>query len=328
MSSPEDQNTYVPRVCCVVITFNRDDFVSECIASLLREDGTDVAIEITVINNAATDTTAEVLSKVDDPRVSIRTNDENMPLTLVWNDALRIGHASGADYFLLLNDDIEMKPGAIAELVGVCQAEPTAIVTPLQINYRQPDELDGPMRSLLQATPKLIDDMLLRGAPQRYYRQRTLIGAALLGRLETFRAVGDFDPIFSFYGLDDDYANRARDMGIPRLVATQAHMLHLHGKTTDTRQASKKAWQARWSTQYQARAVFRIKDPEGALRTNFIKVITRVAWDVPRFLFKRFPGGSLCAVRTFVFLAGRYGQMSDRRDYEEAQRAAYKTSRP
>lgn len=313
----EDAPSNPPRVCCVVVTYNRDDFVAECVSSLLREDGPDVQIEVTVINNGATDDTAVVLDKIDDDRVTIVSNAQNTRLTLVWNAALEIGHASGADYFLLLNDDIEMQLGAIAEMVAVCEAESMALVTPLQINYRQPDEIDGAMRDLLQATPDLLDDVILKGAPKRYYHQRTLIGAALLGRLETYAAIGDFDPIFAFYGPDDDYANRARDMGLPRLVAMEARMRHLHGKTTSTSKVSKKDWLRRWTTQYQARAIFAIKEPKTSFQMNFLRVSGRVAMDVILFLFKRFPGGSVCAAKSFVFLLRHYGQMSKRYAFEK-----------
>ncbi len=309
---------------CAVVTYNRDDFVAECVASLLREDGSGVAIEVTVINNGATDDTARVLDQIDDPRVTVRTNERNMPLTLVWNAALEVGHASGADYFMILNDDIEMQPGAIAEMVAVCQAEPMSLVTPLQINYRKPEELDGAMRENLQATPELMDDVLLNGAPKRYYHQRTLIGAALLATLETYRTIGDFDPIFTFYGVDDDYSNRARDMGIPRLVAMNARMLHLHGKTTSAPKVSRKDWLRRWATQYQGRAVFEMKDTSRSFRASYIRVMGRIAFDVVRFLFKRFPGGSVTAARTFVFFLKRYGQMARRQAHETELLRAYR----
>jgi GT2 family glycosyltransferase len=154
----------IPRVACIVITYNREDFVPVCVASLLREHGEAVQIEVTVINNGATDGTAEVLANIDDPRVTIRTNAVNTPIVQVLNDSLKIGHGSGADYILLLNDDIEMQPGAIVEMVEVCREVPHSIVTPLQINYRKPDEIDAFMLDRLRTT----DAPVARRHPARH----------------------------------------------------------------------------------------------------------------------------------------------------------------
>ena len=326
MLSAEQEPPHRPRVACVVVTYNRDDFITTCIASLLRDDGDALGIDVTVINNGATDNTAQVLGEIDDPRVTIRTNARNTALTLVLNEGLEAALASGADYILLLNDDIEMQPGAIGELMGVCQAEGASIVTPLQINYRKPDEIDGAMRKLLGDTPEILDDLLLKGSAKRYYHQRTLIGAALFASAETYRAIGDFDPAFLFYGLDDDYANRAMDMGIPRLAAMRAHMLHMHGKANAAPNVSKKDWLWRWSAQYRARAIFGIKSRERSFNANYIRVLARTAYDVFGFLLKRFPGGSMTAARTLVLLASQYKTLAARNAFEAERLAAYRNS--
>ena len=318
--------TLPPRVACLIVTYNRADFVVECINSLLREDGEHQSIEITVTNNGALDETAEVLEAIDDPRVTVRTKETNQILNSVLNECLEIGHASGADYLLLLNDDIEMKPGAVTEMVSVCNEHPMSIVNPLQINYRRPDEIDSGQLKLLQNTPGLLDDALLQGAPQRSYPQRTMIGAAMLAKAETFKAVGDFDPIFPFYGLDDDYSNRSWDMGVPLRIAMRAHMLHMHGKTTAeaAQKQSKEDWLRRWSSHYRARAIFRIKDPKNPLLPTYIKVVSKVFFDIPLFLAKTFPGGVKVAARTFVFLVSHYGQIARRREIENRRAEEFK----
>ncbi len=326
MSPIEPKPSSRTRIACIVITYNRDDFVSNCVASLLQDDGDHLGVEVTVINNGATDNTAEVLAGISDPRVTIHTNEKNTRLALVWNHALEIGFASGADHILLLNDDIEMQPGAISEMVAVCQEVSGSIVTPVQINHRRPDELDSGMRDLLSATPGLLDDLILRGAPKRFYEQRTIIGAAILAEPDTFRAIGDFDKIFAFYGLDDDYANRARDLGHTLLAAMQARMLHQHGKTEASPTISKADWLRRWSTHYQARAIFEIKSPEKPFRKSYAKVSMRVALDIILFLFKKFPGGSKCAMQTLGFLITHYRQLADRRAVEDERLAAYRST--
>lgn len=308
-------------VACIVVTYNRDDFIARCVTSLLAARGPGLDVRVTVIDNGSPDKTAEVLAGFSPTEVEVVTKTVNTPLSLVLNEGLAIGHASGADYLLVLNDDIEMREGAIAELVAVCREVPGSIVTPMQINYRQPDMLDPSMLERLQATPDLINDAVYRRDIKRYYAQRSLIGAALLARRETFARVGDFDPIFSFYGVDDDYCNRARDLGVPLLVATGAEMLHMHGRTSDTRTADKSAWLKRWTTMYRARMIFVLKTPGRSLSMAYLTVTGRALRDAVKFGLQRFPRGSVVALRTLAELVGAYGRIRDRRN-EEARLAA------
>jgi N-acetylglucosaminyl-diphospho-decaprenol L-rhamnosyltransferase len=312
------------KLTCVVITYNRDDFITTCVDSLLRSETDALAVEVTVLNNGATDGTADILQAIDDPRLHVRTNRVNMPLVSALNDCLEVGHAAGADYVLLLNDDIEMRPGAIAEMIEVCDEVPDAIVTPLQVNYRKPDEIDGGMLDLLRKTDPLLNDVILGGPMKRYYTQRTLIGAALLARPDTFAAVGDFDPLFTFYGVDDDYCNRAQAMGIPLLVAIRAHMLHMHGKTSANMKASRKDWMRRWTTQYRARMIFILKSRDRALAANYGRAVLRMLGDMVSLPFKRFPGGSVGAARTLFELVKAFPRVRARRDHEDRLIAAYR----
>lgn len=305
-------------VACIVITYNRDDFIEACVNSLLNERSAELDVRVVVINNGSPDKTAEVLARYSADDVTVITNETNQPLCTALNMSLDIGHASDADYFLLLNDDIEMRPGAIAEMVDVCREVPGAIVSPLQINYRNPDELDSAMLERLQTSTELVTDASMGREIKRYYTQKSLIGSALLAHRETYAAIGNFDPAFSFYGLDDDYCNRARDMGIPRLVAMRARMLHMHGRTSDTRAASKEAWLRRWTTMYRARVIFTLKSTEHSLLRNYLRAASGMLGDIVRFMFKRFPKGTQIAGRTLIDVLRDYPRFKERRALEQA----------
>ena len=310
-------------VACIVITYNRDDFIEACVTSLLAERSSELDIDVTVINNGAPDNTAEVLNRFAPEDVTVVTNEKNMPLSTVLNASLDIGHASDADFFLLLNDDIEMRPGAIAEMVAVCGEVPGAIVSPMQINYRQPDQVDTTMLERLQASDELVSDAAFGRETKRYYNQKSLIGAALLAPRETYAAIGDFDPAFSFYGLDDDYCNRAREMGIPLLVAMRAQMLHMHGRVSDTVTTSNEAWLRRWTTMYRARVLYKLKSPDHSLVRNYAQAVGGMLLDLVRFPLNRFPKGALIAGRTLVDVLASYPAVKARRKEEAAFLADY-----
>lgn len=308
----------VKSVACIVITYNRDDFIEACVSSLLAERSNSLDVRVIVINNGALDDTAKVLDRYNANEVTVVTNETNQSLCSALNMSLDIGYGSDADYFCLLNDDIEMRPGALSEMVNVCGDVPNAIVSPLQIDYRKPDSLDSTMMQRLQDSDDLVTDAAMGREIKRYYEQRTLIGSALLARRETYAAIGNFDPTFSFYGLDDDYCNRARDMGIPLLVAMKAQMLHMHGRTSDTPETAKEAWLRRWTTMYRARVLFTLKSTDHSLLGNYMRAAGLMMSDIVRFMLQRFPKGTQIAGRTFIDVLRDYPRIKERRALEQA----------
>lgn len=314
-------------VACIVVTYNRDDFIEACLDSLLSERSETLDVRVFVINNGSPDNTGEVLARYSTDDVTTITNDVNESLCTALNMSLDIGQESDAEYFLLLNDDIKMRAGAIAEMVDVCREKTGAIVSPLQINYRKPDELDATMLERLQANTQLVTDASMGTSIKRYYSQKSLIGSALLASRETYAAIGDFDPAFSFYGLDDDYCNRARSMGIPLVVAMRAQMLHMHGRVSDTAKTSKEAWLRRWTTMYRANVIYTLKSPEHSLAHNYFRATGKILVDLVRFPLDRFPKGALIAAQTLFEVLRTYPAFKARRAEEAALLANYKAQR-
>lgn len=321
MSAPKAMNT---RLACVVITYNRDDFIETCIASLLEARSDTLDVSVTVINNGSPDNTAEVLARYAPEDVTTITNETNIPLTLSLNKGLAHAHGTDADYFILLNDDIEMKPGALAEMVAVCAEVEGSIVTPLQIDYRNPDRLDGGMMQKVAATPELLNDAVYRGEIKRYYSQHGMIGAAILAARETFAKVGDFDPLFPFYGNDDDYFNRARRLGVPLLLASKAHMLHMHGRVTAYKSKSqdRAEFLRRWRMNYRGQQLHKLKSPDRSLAGNYIRVAWRTAQNLPKFTRLHGLSGAGVALGTLFELLGSYGPVREARAAEAARHAA------
>lgn len=79
-------------------------------------------LEILVSDDASTDGTRELLSQIDDPRV--RYSRIEQPAGIAGNFQNALDNAQG-DLFLILNDDDELEPEAIAELAH-CFREPPA----------------------------------------------------------------------------------------------------------------------------------------------------------------------------------------------------------
>ncbi|MEO1196674.1 MAG: glycosyltransferase family 2 protein [Pseudomonadota bacterium] len=310
-----------PSVACVVITYNRDDFIQTCITSLLASRSDTLDVSVTVINNGSPDNTAEVLATYPPQDVTAVTNAQNMSLSQALNDGIDLGLATGADYMILLNDDTEMRPGALEEMVAVCAEVGGSIVTPLQINYREPDALDHIMLKHVQNTPDLVTDAVYHRAVKRYYPQDGMIGAAVLAACDTFKKVGYFDLMFPFYGSDDDYFVRAKRLGVPLILATQAHMLHMHGRlaTTAAKSTNRGEWQKRWKTNFRGQQLIKLKQPEKSLPANYIRVLGRSVQSLPKHIGQHGLGVVGPMVTTLAELLGAYGKIRDRREEESSR---------
>lgn len=312
-------------VACVVITYNRDDFIETCIASLLASRSETLDVSVTVINNGSPDKTAEVLAAYSPKDVTTVTNEKNMSLSQALNDGIDLGFDTGADYIILLNDDTEMRPGALAEMVAVCAEVAGSIVTPLQIDYRQPDALDHTMLLHVKGTSDLLTDAVYHRKVKRYYRQNGMIGAAVLAARATFKKVGYFDLLFPFYGSDDDYFVRAKRLGVPLILATEAHMLHMHGRlaATDAKAQNRGEWKTRWRSNFRGKQLMKLKRPERSFAANYIRVLGRSVAMLPKQVRENGIGVLGPMVGTLVELLATYKKIEGRRIEEQSRIKAH-----
>jgi len=314
-------------IACTVVTYNRDDFIETCIASLLAAHSDTLDVTVIVINNGSPDGTTEVLKRYAPEDVTVITNTQNVSLSRALNQGIDAGFAAGTDYIALLNDDIEMRPGALAELVAVAAEVEGAVVTPLQINYRKPDELDGLMMKKVQGTPELINDAVYRGEIKRYYAQpHGMIGAAQVAARETYETIGYFDPLFRFYGADNDYFTRATRLGRPLILATRAHMLHMHGRVSTTKALDRADWLRRWKSEFRGRQLMKLKFSDRSLPHTYLRLFARGFLDLPKHARRFGRAGAMATLSALFGLLGEYTTIRDRRSEERDRMAMVRGS--
>jgi glycosyltransferase involved in cell wall biosynthesis len=119
---------YEPGLVTVAITtHNRSALMQRALAGALAQSYP--KLEILVSDDASTDDTPQVMAQVRDPRVRYLRIDQ--PAKIAGNFQNALDHARG-ELFMILNDDDELEPEAIA---GLARAffEPPAGFTPQQI---------------------------------------------------------------------------------------------------------------------------------------------------------------------------------------------------
>lgn len=97
----------------IVVTYNRESFIKECIDSILSQDF-ERELEVIVIDNGSSDSTSEVIKNTQDPRVKFIINKTRMSLSVCKNLGL---HLSRGDIIAFTDDDCLVSKNWIQNIV-------------------------------------------------------------------------------------------------------------------------------------------------------------------------------------------------------------------
>ena len=309
------------KLAAIITAYNRSDFVGRCVESVLREAGDGLDIEVVVMDNGSVDGTGEAARQAG---ARVERTEDNRHIVEVINRGFDLAYAiADVEYILYMNDDTEFTPGSLRKMVEACRAHPHGLMTPLQINYRQPGMIDDSAFEHLAAVRPLVEDALMERPLEEVYPLPTIIGAAMFARTETWRVLGEFDPLFWFYGIDDDLCTRARWLGFEILLVTHARLLHAHGKLDAEPQAASKAQRnMKWRNELQARYLFLLKDPVRSLAVNLFRA-TGHALDICfTNLRKLWPWGAWQSLAIFFHCVTQIPRIRDtrRRHFDPARK--------
>jgi N-acetylglucosaminyl-diphospho-decaprenol L-rhamnosyltransferase len=256
-----------------VIAYRTPVLLKRCLEALEAERSS-VGIDVTVIDNASGDGSADMV--VDQfPWVRIIRNRQNVGFGAAHNQALR--HATGR-YWLVLNSDAAPRPGALRVLVDFLQANPRVAVAGPRLRY--PDGTVQPSRRRFPTVATLFVEstQIQRFIPrnpvlQRYYlADRSddepqdvdwLVGACLCVRAAAAAEVGLFDESFFMYSEELDWCRRFRAAGWRVAYVPSAEVVHLEGGSSRLDlvardrmfQASKLRYAAKWHGRWAAHAL-------------------------------------------------------------------------
>lgn len=304
----------------VITTYNRADFIDRCVTSITMVARADLFIRVVVFDNGSVDETPEILARViaDAPAhavIETRRTEDNRPIVHVLNRGLDVAfEGNPVDYIVVLNDDTEFLPGALEELIAACDANPDSILTPLQINYRDPERVDESALGHIQKTRDLVEDAVMGRELKQVYDLPTIIGACMFARREVWESVGKFDTLFWFYGLDDDLCTRARFQGYRTLLAAKSHLHHAHGKIGVSPQTqAPKALFRKWRNETQARFLFQLKKPHVPLTRAFLKQFLYAVQSSAQCLIYLWPKGALHIWLIYLDLLRNASRISEAR---------------
>jgi GT2 family glycosyltransferase len=146
------------------------------------------------------------------------------------NDTALLQRARGR-YALLLNEDSELRPGAVRALHAALDAHPGAAAAGARL-LRPDGEVQSSAWRFPSPWTALIGALFLhrrltvQSRGERLREVDWAQSAALLVRVEGARAIGYFDPAFFVYSDEVDFCKRLRDAGWSTLYVPEAVAVH------------------------------------------------------------------------------------------------------
>lgn len=219
-----------PEVSIIIPVYNNIKLTLECLASIARNTDTKIPYEIIVADDASTDITAKVLSKIKNLRV--KTHPKN--LGFLQNCNATFPEARG-NYTLLLNNDTQVQSGWLTALLNVYQSEPQVGAVGAKIIFPNGILQEAGAHILNNAAIEMIGYGESPKQPRYNYLREVdyCSGVCLLLKTDLLKELQGFDPTFTpaYYEVVD-LCLRIKARGLRILYCPDAVIVHHLSKTS------------------------------------------------------------------------------------------------
>jgi len=232
------QNRSSCRVAVAILNWNGEAHLRRFLPSVVAHSSKEDLV--VVIDNGSDDSSLSLLGS-EFPAVEVVRLKENLGFAGGYNEGLELlQHRLDADWFLLLNSDVEVTQGWVDVLVETCIREGWSAAQPKirSVEERLEFEYAGAAGGYMDRHGFMFCAGRIFDARERdlgqYDQDRPVFwasGAALLVRAEAWREAGGLDVDFFAHMEEIDLCWRMRNRGHVVGVATGAHVFHLGGGT-------------------------------------------------------------------------------------------------
>jgi len=261
----------------VIVSYNTQDLLAECLASL-HDYPPDCPYEIIVVDNASNDGSVEMIRR-DFPEVACICSRANLGFAAGHNRG--VAQATGR-HLLLLNPDTRVEEGALdAMLAYLEENEDVGVLGCRQIDERGwPQLCYGRDPRLLSEWARRVDTLGLERGDERV-RSRVdgrytspsdvdwVTGACMMMRRQVFTRLGGMDEGYWLYFEDADLCRRVRDAGLRVVYHPFITILHYRG-------AAMKKFRPVTTVAYRAAQLRYVCLHRGALSAAFVRFLTCV----------------------------------------------------
>jgi hypothetical protein len=235
-------------VAVVIVSWNVRDYLVGCLRSVYAEfSRSGLRGDVWVVDNASTDGTVALITDLFS-QVHLIANDDNPGFGAANNQGMRAAAAYNPRYYLLLNPDTKLRPGALSQLVACLDERPNAGMASGRLIYG-----DGRFQHSAFSFPGLTQLFFdLFPMPARLYESRWNgryprslyradngpfaidhpLGATMLVRANVAEATNGFDESFHMYCEEIDWCWRIYQAGWEIYSVPAAEIIHYGGQST------------------------------------------------------------------------------------------------
>ena len=238
MSNDNPASGPAPLVSIIIPAFNKWEYTFKCLMAVATHTR-DVSHEVIVVDNASSDETAQALPLLDNIR--LQRNEKNLGFAKASNQGAAMARGK---YLLFLNNDTEPRPGWLAAMVKIVEADPRVAMVGSKLLFP-----DGTLQHAgvvfayaapLPVTPFHLHYRHPASDSQQQLSLRAVTAACMLVRPEVFRAVGTFDEGFVNGYEDVDLCLKVWQTGAKIIYTPESVVVH-HESVTEGRFAADSA---------------------------------------------------------------------------------------
>jgi riboflavin kinase/FMN adenylyltransferase len=225
----------LPRVTVAILNFNTRELLRQYLPGVLQTDYPN--LEVAVIDNGSEDGSAELI-RTHFPQIQFIQLDRNFGFAGGYNKGLE---SLAADYFVLLNSDVEVESGWLRPLIEALEKNPKAgAAQPFILDYHQRDQFEyaGAAGGLIDFlgypfSRGRIFSTVEKNEGQYDYQEPVFwaSGAAFVIRAALFRQLGGFDSDYFAHLEEIDLCWRLQRSGYEILVVPESKVYHIGGGT-------------------------------------------------------------------------------------------------
>lgn len=223
------------KIAVVILNWNGKKFLEELLPTLIQHTPSEV--DIVVGDNASSDNSVEFL-KQSYPQIQIIQNDKNYGFAEGYNKVLDKVYA---DYFVLLNSDVEVTDNWISPIINMMDADDNiAICQPKLLSYYQRDTFEyaggaggyidkygypfcrGRLFTTLEKDNGQYNDVC-----EIFWAT----GAAMFVKAKVWKDLGGLDDDFFAHMEEIDFCWRAKNAGYKVYYCPQSVVYHIGGGT-------------------------------------------------------------------------------------------------
>lgn len=239
------------RILAVVLNYRTPELSLQAAISAHEDLDSDLDHVVIVDNDSPDDSVEKIqkgLSEGGFSRIELVRSGENGGFAAGNNVGIR---AREAQAYLLLNSDTMVRPGATRALVETLFSEKTIGICSPRLEYEDGEpqtscfRFHSPISEFLKgARTSVLSRFLSRwdvpvGVKHEVVDVEWTSFACVLMRREVFSAVGLLDEDFFMYYEDADFCRMTRDAGFRIVHNPAAHVVHLRGKSSPVKEASR-----------------------------------------------------------------------------------------